>query len=195
MQSVATTVVALVGAPRELLERMGAATNVRRFGAVPDAPALDRAAEAWGAARRARSPYFVHDADPLAWIVDAWSARFDGHGTAGELEVAVSQTVGRWRAGSIELPDYYVLLSPDGWGRTRRHWYLGVLASSAPSRVVVTDGRDDPALLLPGLPSGRWWPALDSMVEDVDRVVPDRAGLDDGTAGAADGALFVGTEG
>jgi hypothetical protein len=195
MQSVATTVVALVGAPSALLDRMGAATNVRCFRAVRDAPALDRAAEAWGAARLTRSPYFVHDADPLAWIVDAWSTRFDGQGAAGELEVAVSQTISRWRAGSIELPDYYVLVSPDGWGRTRRHWYLGVLASTSASRVIVADGRGDPALLLPGLPIGRWWPPLDSMVEGVDRVVPDRAGVDDGTAGPADGALFVGTDG
>jgi hypothetical protein len=32
------------------------------------------------------------------------------------------------------------------------------------------------------------------MVQDVDRVVPDRAGLDDGTTAAADAGLFVGRE-
>ncbi len=38
----------------------------------------------------------------------------------------------------VELPDYYLVLDPESWAPTRRHWYLGVLARSArvvPDRV------------------------------------------------------------
>jgi len=54
--------------------------------------------------------------------------------TAGELEVAIRETVGRWRARAIELPDYYLLLDPGSWTATRRHWYLGLLHRAAPTR-------------------------------------------------------------
>ncbi len=194
MQRVVTTVVAVVGGSSGLLDRMGEAANVRSFHGGPEAPPLERAAEAWSAARRVRSPYFVHDADPLGWVVDTWAAHFDGEGAAGELEVAVSQTVRRWRAGSVELPDYYLVVAPDEWGQTRRHWYLGVLASAAPSRVVVDDGRGDATSILPGLATGPWWPNLDMMLEGLDRVVPDRAGLEGGKKGPDEPALIVGTD-
>jgi hypothetical protein len=173
---------------------MGAATNVDTHRATPDAPALERAAEAWAAARRSRSPYFIHDADPLARIAEAWAARFDGQGTPGELEVATSQTLARWRAGSIELPDYYVLVGPDDWARTVRHWYLGVLASESPARVTVADASDDLTAILPRLGTGPWWPKLDAMVRDIEHIVPDRAGLEGADSAPGDRALFVGTE-
>ena len=85
---------------------------------------------------RAHSPYLVHDADPLAAVGDAWVRRYDEQGPIGELEVAVAETLARWRVGSIELPDYYLVLDAEAWGATRRHWYLGVLHGAAPARVV-----------------------------------------------------------
>jgi hypothetical protein len=194
VQSAVTTVVTLVGAPPAVLVRMGSATNVDTCRATPEAPALERATEAWAAARRSRSPYFIHDADPLAWVVEAWAARFDGHGTAGELEMATSETLGRWRAGSVELPDYYILVGPDDWGRTVRHWYLGVLASESPARVVVSRADDDLTSILPRLGTGPWWPKLETMVRDIDHIVPDRARLEGGDSPRGDRALFVGTE-
>jgi hypothetical protein len=118
-------------------------------------------------------PYLVHDADPLALVADAWVRRFDEQGPAGELEVAVRETVGPWRARAIELPDYYLLLDPGSWGATRRHWYLGLLHRAAPSRVVPADA-DRVQATIATLASGRWWPELDRLLADVDRVVPDR---------------------
>jgi hypothetical protein len=89
--------------------------------------------------------------------------------------VAVSETLARWRADTIDLPDYYLVLDSDSWDATRRHWYLGVLHRSAPSRVVPSSG--EPAAVearLAQLSSGRWWPPLDQLLDGVDRLVPDQ---------------------
>jgi hypothetical protein len=111
----------------------------------------------------------------LALVADAWVRLFDAEGPAGELEVAVSETVARWRRRAIELPDYYLVIQPEEWAPTRRHFYLGLLASVAPTRVVVTDGNLTAAIA--GLGSGRWWPDLDRVLDGIDRQVPDRVGL------------------
>ena len=59
----------------------------------------------------------MHDADPLAAAADAWVRRFTAQGPVGELEVVVTDTLVRWHAGSSELPDYYLLLDPNGGTR------------------------------------------------------------------------------
>jgi hypothetical protein len=171
-----TTVVALVGerAP-ECLEALREAANVRVVRPDPQDAPLQRAALAYQAAAGVHAPYLAHDADPLGPVADAWIRWFDQQGPAGELEVAVSETLRRWRADTIALPDYYLVLDAGSWEATRRHWYLGFLHRAAPSRVL-------PALGTPGavaaqlsqLASGRWWPDLDRLLADVDRVVPDR---------------------
>ena len=172
MQRTSTTVIAVVG---ELaVDRWGGAANVRALHPDPHTPALDRAVSAWGQAARTTAPYTLHDADPLAAVAEAWIRRYDGRGPAGELEVAVAETVARWRARSLELPDYYLVVDPETWDVTRRHWYLGYLAGAAPARVVATDGDLLPAIA--HLATGRWWPDLDVLLAGVDRVVPDRAG-------------------
>jgi hypothetical protein len=172
-----TTVVALVGerAP-ECLEALRQAANVRVVRPDPQDAPLERAMAAYRVAAGTNVPYLAHDADPLAPVADAWIRRFDQQGPAGELEVAVSETLQRWRADSIALPDYYLVLDADTWEATRRHWYLGFLHRAAPSRVVPTAGTASAVTeQLPRLASGRWWPGLDRLLEDVDRVVPDRA--------------------
>jgi hypothetical protein len=177
MRRISTTVVALVGerAPG-CLEELDRAANVHTARPDPAAAPLQRAVDAWGAAARTHAAYLLHDADPLALVADAWVRRFDRAGPAGELGVAVTETLRRWRARSVELPDYYLVLDPEAWPEaTRRHWYLGFLHRAAPSRVVPVAGA--PSLVaaeLGRLPSGRWWPALDQLVDGVDRVVPDR---------------------
>ena len=101
--------------------------------------------------------------------------RLDAEGVAGELEVAVGETLTRWRARDLELPDYYLVLDAEELDATRRHWYLGFLHRAAPNRVLPTAGT--PAEVgerLANLASGRWWPDLDRLLEGVDRVVPDR---------------------
>ena len=127
--------VAIVGDDtRASLERLDRGANVVTLAAEPDADPLDRAVAAWSAATRVHTPYFAHDADPLDATASAWVRRFDGDGPIGELEVAVSDTLARWRAGSIELPDYYLVLDAETWTPTRKHWYLGVLHATAPAR-------------------------------------------------------------
>ena len=176
MQRISTTVIGLVGErARPTAEGLERASNIRVELPDPAAPPLDRAVAAWQAAASAHLPYLVHDADPLALVADAWVRRFDEQGPAGELEVAVRETLARWRARSIDLPDYYILLDAESWDATRRHWYLGVLHRPAPTRVVPVPSATDQARSRIGkLTSGRWWPDLDRLLADVDRVVPDR---------------------
>ena len=177
-QRTTTTVVAVVGTDATAcVEQLGRAANVVSVVVDADDPPLDRAVAAWTQAARGHSPYLVHDADPLAAVADAWVRRFDEEGPRGELEVAVAETLARWRVGSIELPDYYLLLDAESWTATRRHWYLGVLHAAAPARVVPVTGTDAEAALA-HLGAGRWWPDLDQLLDGVDRVVPDQVGAD-----------------
>jgi hypothetical protein len=173
-----TTVVALIGerAPECLeAEALRRAANVRAVRPDPQDAPLERAMAAYRAAAGTNVAYLVHDADPLGPVADAWVRRFDQQGPAGELEVAVRETLQRWRADSIALPDYYLVLDADTWEATRRHWYLGFLHRAAPSRVVPTAGTASAVTeQLSRLASGRWWPDLDRLLGDVDRVVPDR---------------------
>ena len=117
MLSVNTTVIAVVAPPAAGTGDAGPlddvrATNVRVLRIDADAPALERAASAYEQARRTRTPYLLHDADPLAWVADAWAQRFEGPNVAGALEVAVAETLARWRARSLDLPDYYLVVDP-----------------------------------------------------------------------------------
>jgi hypothetical protein len=168
-------VVGVIGAPTGALARAGEAANVRVAQPEPEAATLDRAVQAWDLATRSSVPYFLHDADPLAWVEQAWARRFEAGSPPGELEVAVTETLRRWRARSLELPDYYVLIDPESWEPARRHWYLGLLVGAAPRRVA-TVAPVELVASLPGLPPGPWWPELDGLVAGVEHVVPDQAG-------------------
>ena len=170
-----TTVVTIVGdGAAGCVEQLGRAANVVPVAVDADEPPLDRAVAAWSVAVGAHSPYLVHDADPLAAVVDAWVRRFDEEGPIGELEVAVAETLARWRVGSIELPDYYLVLDAESWTATRRHWYLGVLHTAAPARVVPVPDPDTAARMLPRLGAGAWWPAVDDLLGGIEQVVPDQ---------------------
>jgi hypothetical protein len=188
MQRTSTTVLSVVsdGATGALGDWPGAA-NVHSIRLDPSLAPLERAIRAWDLSVRTSLPYALHDADPLDLVASAWVRRFDGEGPAGELEVAVSETVAVWRRRAIELPDYYLLVKPESWPSTRRHFYLGVLASLAPARVVVTSG--DLTSAIAHLGTGRWWPELDRLLADIDRQVPDQVGL--GPA-EGDGQLVLG---
>ncbi len=172
MERHATTVVAVIGPrARAAVESLGGRANVRV--AVPEDPEA-----AWRLAAGTSVPYFVHDADPLAAVADAWVRRFDEAGPAGELEVAVAGVVARWRARALGLPDYYVVVDGEELPATRRHWYLGFLHAAAPARVVPATGSGAVlAEVLGLLPTGRWWPDLDRLLDGVERVVPDQAGV------------------
>lgn len=174
MQRVSTTVVALIGADASRrVQQVGEATNV--LAVVPEQQRpLERAAAAWAKATATSRTYLVHDADPLHEVAADWSALYDGTGKRGELETAVAETVARWRTRAIELPDYYLVLDAETLPETTRHWYLGVLRSAAPARVVPVAGSAaavDRALT--HLPAGRWWPDLPDLLDGIDQVVPD----------------------
>ncbi len=99
--------------------------------------------------------------------------RYDEQAPAGELEVAVRDTLARWRARTIELPDYYLVLDPGSWGNPAP-LVSGGLAPGRPSRVVPADAAAKLQTSIAKLASGRWWPELDRLLADVDRVVPDQ---------------------
>jgi hypothetical protein len=173
-----TTVVVLVGpttADVSALEHVRA-TNVRVLRPEADAAALDRAVEAWEQARRTSTPYLLHDADPLAAVADAWARRFREQDTAGDLEVTVAETLARWRARSLDLPDYYLLSDPEGLDPILRHWFLGLLGSAAPTRVVTGRAGAPVVDQLANLHAGPWWPDLDRVLAGLDRVLPEQLG-------------------
>jgi hypothetical protein len=80
----------------------------------------------------------------------------------------VAETLARWRAGSLDLPDFYLLTDPDELPQLLRHWYLGVLGTAAPRRVVLAT--DSLVSTLRRLPAGPWWPELDRLLDGVDRL-------------------------
>jgi len=188
-QRTSTTVVVVVGdrAP-ECVRLLGEAANVVPVSVDAGDTALDRAVATWAEAVRAHTPYLVHDADPLAAVADAWVRHFDEQGPIGELEVAVAETLARWRVGSIELPDYYLVLDAEAWPATRRHWYLGVLHRAAPARVVPVPDPDAAARTLPRLGAGAWWPDLDVLLGGIERVVPDQLSPDVSAGSSASSA-------
>jgi hypothetical protein len=86
----------------------------------------------------------------------------------------VQAVLQRWRARSLELPDYYLLGDAEALPPTARHWYLGVLAGTAPHRVVIAKaGPGEVASAVRRLRASRWWPELDALLAGVDRRVPD----------------------
>jgi hypothetical protein len=181
-------VIAVVGdAAADCVARLGLAANVVPVSVETDDPPLDRAVATWSEAARGHSPYLVHDADPLAAVADAWVRHYDEQGPIGELELAVAETLARWRVGSIELPDYYLVLDAESWGATRRHWYLGVLHTAAPARVLPVPDPDAAARTLPRLGAGAWWGDLEDLLDGLDRVVPDQLSST-GSAGMSAGA-------
>lgn len=176
-----STVVVIVGEQAgRVVAGLDGLANVR---AVPRSAAAE-ADEGGGrrireAVAQSHAAYVVHDLDPLASVGAAWAGFFDGTAPAGTLEVAVEAALSALRTEAAALPDYYVVLDPDGLGDTAKHWWFGVLAGASPNRVVpaapsAAAVRD----LLGGLRSGRWWPdPPDEWLRGVGRIVPDRAPL------------------
>ena len=78
------------------------------------------------------------------------------------------------------------MLDAEAWTATRCHWYLGVLHSKAPARVVAVPDPDAAAHMLPRLGAGAWWPDLDDLLGGIEQVVPDQ--LVPGSAGAGSSA-------
>jgi hypothetical protein len=175
MRRLSSTVVVVAGRQAgQVVSGLDDLHNVRAVTRGERAPA-----EVAEVVNRAVATYVVHDADPLGAVGDAWVDLFDGAAPVGGLEVAIEAALSALRSGRLVLPDYYVVLDPDDLPVTRRHWWLGVLAGAAPTRVVPARA-SVPAVTdtLSRLASGRWWPPdLEKWLRDLPRVVPDQAGL------------------
>jgi hypothetical protein len=179
MQRASTTVVVLLGHDTDrVLQLLEGAANVRVLRLEDHLSPLDRAVAATSEAASAHIPYLVHDADPLAMVADAWVRYFDEAGPRGELEVAVSETVARSRIGTLELPDYYLVLDPERLDATRRHFWLGLLYREAQARVVPVESNPADVLVkLGALTPGRWWSPLDALLAGIETEVPDQIGV------------------
>ncbi|MDQ0381643.1 hypothetical protein [Amycolatopsis thermophila] len=165
-----STVVVLAGpGADEVLAGLDGLANVR----------VTRSGEPAGLVGQSHAAYVVHDRDPLAAVAAAWAGFFDRQAEPGALEVAIEAAVADLRRGTTLLPDYYLVLDPESLPETGKHWWLGVLAGAAPSRVVPV--APDVAAVreaLSRLPSGRWWPDdVPAWLRGLVRVVPDQAGL------------------
>ena len=113
-----STVVVLVGAVTEpLLAGLARSSNVSLVRPPDDEQdSLTAAALALGQAARRRSPYVLVPADPLAGVAAEWAAMWDltaGPGHAAAFEQRAAEAVAAGRAGRFELPDYYVVLTPE----------------------------------------------------------------------------------
>ncbi|MBF8184198.1 hypothetical protein ITP53_00225 [Nonomuraea sp. K274] len=175
MRRLVSTVVVVVGdGAGEVVADLDGLHNVRAIPRGERGPA-----EVMEIAGRSAATYVVHDADPLAAVAEAWTEFFDGTGVVGALEVAIEAALGELRADRLVLPDYYLVLDPDGMTETWRHWWFGVLAGVAPVRVVpVHASASAVSFELGRLTAGRWWPAdLETWLRGLPRVVPDHAGL------------------
>jgi hypothetical protein len=175
MLQVQTTVVAVVTTDHQLVSG-AAAANVAAISPDPELKTLERSAAAWAQAKKASRTYFVHDADPLADVAGAWVEFFDGNAAHGSIEVMREQALGRWRSGSVFLPDYFLVDGSEAMSATQRHWYFGVLAGAAIHRVVAKDPARSIGDHLRTLGAGPWWPPMDELLDGIEHLVPDRAG-------------------
>jgi len=123
----------------------------------------------------ARSPYVAHDRDPLCHVAAAWVEFFDDLSSLGVLDLEVDRALDALEHGDVDMPDYYVVVSPETLTPTWKHWWLGVLPRAAPTRVIPwdADGSVPLARVLRTLPASRPWPALGPWLNSVKRTVPD----------------------
>lgn len=175
MRRLATTVLAVVGEDAAAcVSWFSTAVNVATVEIEPEEDdVLVQARAVWAETVRSRSRFTMHAADPLQEVGDAWVGEFGG-APRGRLEVAAAAAVASWRADSIGLPDYYLVLDPDSLPDAHKHWYLGVLHQAAPHRVVpVAPEAADVAAAIGRLASGRWWPDLPEIMDGLATALPD----------------------
>ncbi|ANJ26161.1 hypothetical protein [Agromyces aureus] len=160
-------------------EASQAIRSIERFANVQAASlaeASDDEVARWSAS--ASAPYVVHDHDPLGHVAAAWVEFFDDQSTFGVLELEIERAMDAAGRREISVPDYYVVLHPEGLPVTWKHWWLGVLAAESPTRVIPWPSADASlAALLRRLPTGRAWPEVQAWLPRVPMSVPDRVGL------------------
>jgi hypothetical protein len=171
--SASTTLVVVGDEATSAIHALEGFANVR---AASFEGASDDEVTRWSAT--AVAPYVVHDHDPLGHVAAAWVEFFDDQSTFGVLELEIERAVEAAERHAISVPDYYVVLHPEDMPMTWKHWWLGVLASESPTRVIPWPRGDESlARLLRRLPTGRAWPDVESWLPRVVGAVPDRVGL------------------
>jgi hypothetical protein len=171
--SASTTLVVVGDEATSAIHALEGYANVR---AASFSGASDDEVARWSAT--AAAPYVVHDRDPLGHVAAAWVEFFDDQSTFGVLELEIDRAMEAAERHAISVPDYYVVLHPETLPITWKHWWLGVLASESPTRVIPwPTGDDSLARLLRHLPTGRAWPDVESWLPRVVGAVPDRVGL------------------
>ncbi|SDZ52330.1 hypothetical protein [Herbiconiux ginsengi] len=174
MRSPGSTVVVVVGSVTDvILRELGRLPNVQALRLTEQgAPTLR---EVLGAASR---PFLVHDLDPLAAVAAAWRGFYDDPSTLSLLRVETESALTAFAAGESVLPDYYLVLDPEGIDEAESQWWLGVLAAIAPSRVLPVEAATAAVQrMLGALPTGRAWPDPAGWLRELHLQVPDRAGL------------------
>ena len=169
-----STTIVLVG--NDAGKALGSVAHLRnvRAASFPDDP--DEHVQKWVAA--SHSPYVVHDRDPLGHVAAAWVEFFDDQVSLGTLDLEVDRALSALEGGETTMPDYYVVTDPGTLSPTWKHWWLGVLPTASPTRVIPwDDGSTSLPRILRRLPSGRPWPEPRRWLHDVARSVPDRVGL------------------
>jgi hypothetical protein len=179
-----STTLVLVGeeAPT-MIDALGHFANVR---AATLTDATDDEVQRW--ISRTYAPYIVHDHDPLSHVASAWVEFFDDMTTLGTLDLEVDRALAALGSGTMSMPDYYVILDVEKLAPTWKHWWLGVLADAAPTRVILgSEPTFSLTRTLRRLPTGRLWPEPVSWLHRVARAVPDRIGIDRSPDEADDG--------
>lgn len=178
--------------PGAVLAAVGRSLNVALIR--PDEPSkaettdgLTVAADALRRASRIASPYALVAADPLAALAASWHAMWDVSqpGGAAEFEREAATVLAAWRAGTFELPDYYLALAvapaADGdKADAPPDFYLGPLRSARPNRVAFVTATEpaQQALgvlhALGSLKHGPWWPPLPDIIDTTRGFYPGR---------------------
>jgi hypothetical protein len=136
------------------------------------------------AARRiaaARTPWIVHDADPLEHVAAAWIELYEERATLGTLEIEVESALAQFARGDALMPDYYIVLHPEDAPGTWRHWWCGALGHRAPRRILPSPAAGGIRRMLTALPSSRPWPEPSSWLPGLPFDIPDRVGLHERT--------------
>ena len=140
-----TTVVAIVGdGARACVERLGRGANVATLVPEPDDPPLDRAVAAWSDGDRGctcpTSCTTPTRSTPSPTRGCAASTAKDRSASSKSWSATRSL---RWRAGSIELPDYYLVLDAEAWAPHAASTGTSACSTrAAPARVVPVLGAD-----------------------------------------------------
>lgn len=170
---ISTTLVVVGSETTTAIRSLSGLANVR---AASFAEASDADVARWAAV--SDTPYLVHDHDPLGHVAAAWVEFFDDQSSYGVLELEIEQALDALDRHELTVPDYYVVIHPEDLAPTWKHWWLGVLATASPNRIVPwPDAEVSLDRLLRRLPVARAWPDPERLIRGVVGAVPDRVGL------------------